>query len=260
MTDKGIILNLEKPGDKNSFRVRKFSRNGSVSQRGDSEVRMEDDDAVKIEQLKQSIESEDEGAPKERLVVQNRSLERGFKQARFSQPQTSLVRESLDNAVQLMRVNVELDGGKQAQINRLPQTKKQPETSQGLEELRSLCDRQQSALETAATSNRTLIKFFNDFKLRFDRFKNSHKEFLLSSGKQEDGSMSARSSQSVNEDRPSSTQVIKRRIIRVDSHSRSSSRSHHPDDQTSLQRELDQKDQQIAELRAQIEALKKRTI
>jgi len=52
MTDKGIILNLEKPGDKNSFRVRKFSRNGSVSQRGDSEVRMEDDDAVKIEQLK----------------------------------------------------------------------------------------------------------------------------------------------------------------------------------------------------------------
>jgi hypothetical protein len=114
MTDKGIILNLEKPGDKNSFRVRKFSRNGSVSQRGDSEVRMEDDDAVKIEQLKQSIESEDEGGPKEKLVVQNRSLERGLKQARFSQQQTSsLVRDSLDNAVQLMRVNVELESGKQ---------------------------------------------------------------------------------------------------------------------------------------------------
>lgn len=74
---------------------------------------MEDDDAVKIEQLKQSIESEDEGGPKERLVVQNRSLERGLKQARFSQQQTSsLVRDSLDN-VQLMRVNVELEGGKQ---------------------------------------------------------------------------------------------------------------------------------------------------
>jgi hypothetical protein len=69
MTENGIILNLDRPGDKNSFRVRKFSRNGSVSQRGDSEVRMEDDDAVKIEQLKKSIESEDEGDSKERYVV-----------------------------------------------------------------------------------------------------------------------------------------------------------------------------------------------
>jgi|LakMenEpi03Aug12_release.lakeMendotaPanAssembly.Ray.scaffolds.fasta_scaffold2319461_1 hypothetical protein len=69
MTENGIILNLDRPGDKNSFRARKFSRNGSVSQRGDSEVRMEDDDAVKIEQLKKSIESEDEGDSKERYVV-----------------------------------------------------------------------------------------------------------------------------------------------------------------------------------------------
>jgi hypothetical protein len=69
MTENGIILNLDRPGDKNSFRVRKFSRNGSVSQRGDSEVRMEDDDALKIEQLKKSIESEDEGDSKERYVV-----------------------------------------------------------------------------------------------------------------------------------------------------------------------------------------------
>jgi len=52
MTDHGIIINLDKSGDKNSFRLRKYSRNGSVSQRGDSEVRMEDEDAEKIEKLK----------------------------------------------------------------------------------------------------------------------------------------------------------------------------------------------------------------
>jgi hypothetical protein len=109
MGDNGIILNLDKPGDNNSFRARKFSRNGSVSQRGDSEVRIGDEeDAVKIEQLKQSIESEDEG-PRP-IVVQNHSLERpGFKQARFSHQ--NQMRDSIEsgNGVHLMKVNVELE-------------------------------------------------------------------------------------------------------------------------------------------------------
>jgi hypothetical protein len=69
--------------------------------------------------------------------------------------------------------------------------------------------------------------------------------------------MSTRSSQSVNEDRPGSSQIIKRRIIRVDSsHERSTSRSQRND----YHRELDEKNQQIAELVAQIEALKKQSI
>jgi hypothetical protein len=86
MTENGIILNIEKPGDRNSFRVRKFSRSGSVSERGDSEVRLGDDEEA-IAKLKRSIESEDEGeTAKKNLVVQNHSLERpGFHQARFSQ-------------------------------------------------------------------------------------------------------------------------------------------------------------------------------
>ena len=137
MGDNGIVLNLDKPGDKNSFRARKFSRNGSVSQRGDSEVRMDDDDeAVKIEALKKSIESEDEGPgdSRERMVVQNHSLERGFKQARFSHQ--NHMRDSIESGgVHLMKVNVELDVGKPTQINRLPQPRKatEPKENDGIE-------------------------------------------------------------------------------------------------------------------------------
>lgn len=85
----------------------------------------------------------------------------------------------------------------------------------------------------------------NDFKARFDKFKNAHKDYLLSSSKREDGALSTRSSHSVNDDRPGSAQIIKRRIIRVDSsHERSTSRSQRNDYQT----EIDQKNQQIADL------------
>jgi hypothetical protein len=82
MAEGGIILNIDKPGDRNQFRVRKYSRNGSVSQRGDSEVRIdEEDEALKLEKLKQSIESEDEATPNKPV----RSVDRGQKASRFSQ-------------------------------------------------------------------------------------------------------------------------------------------------------------------------------
>ena len=60
MGDSGIILNIEKPGDRNAFRVRKFSRSGSVSERSDGVRIGEDDEEARVEKLKQSIESEDE--------------------------------------------------------------------------------------------------------------------------------------------------------------------------------------------------------
>jgi hypothetical protein len=73
LNDKGIIIKVEKPGERNNFRVRKYSRSGSVSDRGDSEVRIADTE--QLERLKQSIESDDEGDSVKKIVG---SLERGL--------------------------------------------------------------------------------------------------------------------------------------------------------------------------------------
>ena len=86
---------------------------------------------VKIDNLKKSIESEDEGGDLQ-MVVENRSLERvgGSRQSRLPHSQhnsqnvsstsNSRVRESSEHGIKLMKVNVELNNEQQSQINRLP--------------------------------------------------------------------------------------------------------------------------------------------
>jgi hypothetical protein len=112
----------------NNFRIRKFSRNGSLSQRSNSDARVNlndsenGEDEVKIDHLKKSIESEDEGDDLQ-MVVENRSLERvgGSRKSRLPHSQhhsqnvssstNSKVRESSEHGIKLMKVNVELNNG-----------------------------------------------------------------------------------------------------------------------------------------------------
>ena len=139
------------------------------------------------------------------------------------------------DGVQLMKVNVELDNSKQ--INRLTQQPKKT-TQDSESELKQMFEKQQNVLNHALKSNKTLVKFISDFKSSFERFKQTHK--TLQEGNN-NGSVSARSNQSVNnEDRPSSSQVIRRRIIRVDDNvsERSTSRTQ----RNQHQFELDMKD------------------
>ena len=105
-------------------------------------------------------------------------------------------------------------------------TDKEGKDDASSEQLKLMYEKQNEVLKNIVRNNKALVAFVNGFRQRFDKFRTAHSEFLASSSAKE-GSTSARSSQSVNEDRPSSAHIIRRRIIRVDDNAseRSTSRS-----------------------------------